>query len=670
MNNQQMIIIIDDNAEDRATLRRLLTRDQAHPYTILEAMTGQQGLDLCEANPGTDCLILDYRLPDLAGTEVLVRLRQNKTNTLELPVVMVSGYGNEEIAAQTFKLGGQDYLSKDRLTANVLHIAIQNAIELKRVERSLRDKLMETQAIIDTAAAAICVRALDGYLLQVNTTCAALYGATTEQVIGKKSEDFFDQTVVEAWRANDQAVVLADKPMQFEETFPQVAGLRTFISAKVPLYNRDGLAYAVCGISTDITEQKRAEANLRFLAEATRVLALSLDDETALTELAYLTVPYLADWYIVELLKDDRSVWPLTVYHRDPRQVAFMRVWLIGHPVRSEAINGAAHVIRTGEPELMPDLLENDSPQAISASDFFGSMSRLRLVSAMILPLTARGRTFGAITFIRAESGRHYDAQSLVFAQEIARRAEMAVDNAWLYRDARQAVLTRDNFLSLAAHELQTPITSLTGFAQLLLRQLNKAGTLDVERTKVALSTIERQAERLGTLISQLLDISRIESGRLTLTLDFVDIVQIVNDVVAGARDTTTRHPIEVYTEASVELWIDAARIEQVISNLVNNAIKYSPAGGSIIIEVTTPDAQTVRISVTDHGLGIPLEHRDRIFERFYQAHSAQRIDGLGLGLYISRQIVDLHKGQLEVTFPPDGGSCFTLTLPRFTEIT
>lgn len=229
---------------------------------------------------------------------------------------------------------------------------------------------------------------------------------------------------------------------------------------------------------------------------------------------------------------------------------------------------------------------------------------------------------------------------------------------------AEDALRARDEFISIAAHELKTPVTSLSGFAQLALRQFERAGQLDSEHAARALRTIAGQGAKLSRLISQLFDISQLQAGRLTLEQQPVDLVALVGQVVGDARGWSGRHALTLTAPVALEAWADPLRLEQVLTNLLDNAIKYSPAGGPIEVALTRSAEDAVELSVRDHGLGIPSEKRDRIFERFYQAHRDRHRSGLGLGLFISREIVDLHGGEIRAEFPPDGGVCFVVRLP------
>jgi PAS domain S-box-containing protein len=230
--------------------------------------------------------------------------------------------------------------------------------------------------------------------------------------------------------------------------------------------------------------------------------------------------------------------------------------------------------------------------------------------------------------------------------------------------EAEAALRLRDEFLSIASHELRTPIASLSGYAQLILRQLSREGHLEPERVAQALDVIKGQADKLARLISQLLDISRLEAGKLALECQPTDLVALVGQVVAGVRARFDGHPVAIAAPPSLEAEVDPLRLEQVLNNLLDNAIKYSPEGGPIEVAVSRSADDALEIAVRDRGLGIPPEKRARIFERFYQAHGNGHRSGMGLGLYVSRQVVELHGGEIRAEFPEDGGSRFIVRLP------
>jgi PAS domain S-box-containing protein len=250
--------------------------------------------------------------------------------------------------------------------------------------------------------------------------------------------------------------------------------------------------------------------------------------------------------------------------------------------------------------------------------------------------------------------------------QAEAQRAEL-LEREQAARAEAEAVRLREAFLAVAAHELKTPVTSLRGFTQLLIRQLDKAGSLDPPLVRRTLQVVDRQSEKLARLASQLLDVSQMEVGKLRLDRSPTDLTQLIEGVVAAARLTTERHTLRVCAPAPVWALVDAPRFGQVAAILVDNAVKYSPEGGTITVAVRRPATDTAQLTVRDHGIGIPPEHRQWIFDRFYQAHTGrtgQHLSGVGLGLYIARQVVELHGGRIRAEHPSDGGTRFIVTLP------
>jgi signal transduction histidine kinase len=272
------------------------------------------------------------------------------------------------------------------------------------------------------------------------------------------------------------------------------------------------------------------------------------------------------------------------------------------------------------------------------------------------------------MTWLAAPMRAAFDGWDLDLAEHVARRCALAIDNSRLYREARAAVSLRDEFLSVAAHELKTPMTSLRGYAQLLAREFDRGEVGNPERARRAASTIQVQSDKLARLVGQLLDVSRLQSGKLAIERKPSNLSELLHDVVNAARTQLKEHTL--VARLPTELWvaIDPLRIEQVVTNLIDNAIKYSPDGGQIDVALSCELAtDTVRVAVRDRGLGVPPEHRAHIFDRFYQAHAGGPLTsmaGMGLGLYISRQIVELHGGSIAAEFPDDGGTRFVVKLP------
>lgn len=419
-------------------------------------------------------------------------------------------------------------------------------------------------------------------------------------------------------------------------------------------------------------EQARSNRALRFLAEASRDLTGSLDDESTIDRVARLGVPELADWAGL-YLDTPGKLTQVAQAHVSLASPAFVRdVALIAAP-DPRGDHPVAVAFRTGRSQLLADVSCKDWRRMTEASDSDApkAIEAPSVRSFIAVPLLARGRVIGVLGFARADQGRPYDSADLALADELAWRAALAIDNARLYAaerrarsDAEAAVHLRDEFLSVAAHELKTPVTSLQASAQLTLRRLDRQGTLDPSRVVRAFELIDHQSHKLSQLIGQLLDVSRLEAGKLTLERAPTDLAELIDGLVEAARARTDLHSFVVRGPSRLPANVDALRMEQVVANLIDNAIKYSPNGGEIDVELQPTD-ESVCIAVRDHGLGIPPERRDHIFDRFYQAHAEPSLGGLGLGLYISQQIVELHQGTLSVEFPQEGGTRFVVSVPR-----
>jgi signal transduction histidine kinase len=239
--------------------------------------------------------------------------------------------------------------------------------------------------------------------------------------------------------------------------------------------------------------------------------------------------------------------------------------------------------------------------------------------------------------------------------------------------EAEQAIRERDAFLAVASHELRTPLSTLSVAAQLLRRRYQRDGALDQGYLLESLGRLDTQARRISRLVEHLLDVSRINVDMMVLERRAVDLRALVDAVVDRCQAAmSAQHRIVVRGPAQLQLVADPTRIEQVLTNLLDNAIKYSPNGGEIEVELSPPRSDptptTVRplvhLAVRDHGLGIPPDRRERLFQRFYQAHTEGHLSGLGLGLFISRHIVERHGGRIWATHPEDGGTRFLVALP------
>jgi PAS domain S-box-containing protein len=429
----------------------------------------------------------------------------------------------------------------------------------------------------------------------------------------------------------------------------------------------------VLAVVRDVSERRRqhiAAANRRLgvLAEASQLLDASLDYERTLQEVARVAVRTLADWCIVHLLQADGAIRWLALAHGDPAKEALARELHERYP----ATEGVARVLRTGVSEIYGGGETSDTHRAARAhdADHLRLLRELDSRSVMIVPLVARGRMLGAVSLISTAPDRMYDAADLAIAEELARRCGQAVDNARLHQEAQAAVKARDRFVSIASHELRTPIARVKGYAEMLLAAQSD-GDLTDEMLSRSLKRIDNASDRLTGLVRDLLDVSKINVGKLPLRLRLLDVTELVREVVGRYQEQLgeagSGHLLLDIIGQPVSVSADPERVEQVLTNLLDNAVKYSPDGPELRVRLQQK-ARGVLLEVSDRGIGLPPATAERIFEPFSRATNAEdrQITGMGLGLYICRNIVEQHQGRIWAKSEGEGsGTTMCVWLPE-----
>ncbi|HEX9296595.1 MAG TPA: GAF domain-containing protein [Polyangiaceae bacterium] len=421
-------------------------------------------------------------------------------------------------------------------------------------------------------------------------------------------------------------------------------------------------------------ERKNAERSA-FLARAGERFASSLDPEKVLQDLVQLVVPTFGDWCAVELVDGD-STRCLAVAHVDPDKVKFAWEVRRKYPPERHQDRGTFHVIDTGMPELYADIPAQLLEQAAKNEEHLELLRKLGMRSAALVPLWASGRTLGVISLYGAESGHAYDQGDIEFLMELAHRAALALERS-RFLEAEQAArieaeraaerLTealriREDFLAIAGHELKTPLSALL----LHIQSLERAVRANMPLTKLdeRLEKASHAGLRLENLINEMLDFSRIAAGRLRLEPETFELGALVRETVERFSEQAMRARAPISLQAPpdvVGVW-DRLRIDQVLSNLIANAIKYG-RGKPIDVSLAA-EADEVVIRVVDRGIGIEPNQQKKIFDRFERAVGAREFGGFGLGLWISRQIVEASGGRIEVASTLGQGSTFTVRLP------
>jgi len=429
-------------------------------------------------------------------------------------------------------------------------------------------------------------------------------------------------------------------------------------------------------------ERRRPERRALFLAEISRNLLESLDYEETLAKVARLAMPELGAWCIVDLIRDDAGMERLAVFHPDPALQPLTSELQRAYPPKSGDLFGAPRIIETQQPELIYEV----DQELLDSSGFdrkeLGILQTLGFCSYMVVPLKARGRLLGAMTFVAATADQRYTPTDLLFAEDLAGRAAMAMDNAKLYQEAerarkeavdaveRAAIADRakTDFLATMSHELRTPLNAIAGYAELL--ELGMRGPIS-EQQHEAIKRIRRSEQHLLGIVNDILMFAKTETGRIPLQLEDTAVATVLESV------RFLIHPMLVASEVRfvqedcerhLAVVADYDRLNQILLNLLSNAVKFSPRGGEVRVKCEVAD-HLVAISVEDDGHGIAEDKLEEIFEPFVQLSSGltRTAEGSGLGLSISRELARLMGGDVTVESTPGQGSTFTLTLPMST---
>lgn len=449
-------------------------------------------------------------------------------------------------------------------------------------------------------------------------------------------------------------------PLEVEHRVRRHDGrFRDCLARVVPVVEADGSVREWIGTHTDVTDRARMKEDREMLAEAGRVLSSSLDYRETLGAVARLLVPRLADWCTVEMRTGEGGLERLASAHVDPHRVELLRELQERFPFRPDGEHGAPRVLRTEQSELIRDAGPVLQRMAESA-EHLRLLQEVGFASALSVPLTARGQVLGVLTLVLAEAGECYDLRDLAAAEELARRAATAIDNARLYAEAQRALRARDEVLGIVSHDLRNPISVIGMSAELMLE-----AELPPEGTRRQLQIIRRSARGMSRLIQDLLDVSRTESGHLAVDPRPEDAGAIVREVCdqmrplaeAGSQQLTLR-----LADRLPPVLADAGRLEQVLSNLIGNALKFVPAGGEVQV-AAEPAGEEVRFSVHDTGPGIAPEDLPFLFEAHWQARETAHL-GAGLGLAICKGIVEAHGGRIRVESEVGRGTCFHFTVP------
>jgi PAS domain S-box-containing protein len=490
-----------------------------------------------------------------------------------------------------------------------------------------------------------------------NEGAQRVFGWSREEVLGKPHDILVPERFRESHRKHvPDFAAAAETTRRMGEHGTEIFGLRKNgeefpADAAVSKLSVEG-AWLFTVVLRDITEQKRIEHEQVFLAEIGAIFATSLDPGRTLTNIVRMALREFADFCLIEFADEQGDLRRLEVGTSDPDKAGIAEA-LKRFPVDRGRPHLSRVILQSNVPQLTAEVT-SETIRAIAQNDENRRLlEEIAPTSIMGVPLTVHGRLVGALVVASCRPGRRYTAADLHLLEEVGRRAALALENARLYHAAEQAVQARDQVLGIVAHDLRSPLDTILMQAT-LLRRLGG----EPER-------IERAASRINRLIQDLLDVTRMEAGRLSIDPVRVRARQVIIDSVEAQQAILSSSSLEVQLEVTPELpdiWADRDRLLQVFENLIGNAAKFTGAGGRITIGAR-PREEDVLFWVADTGIGISADDLPHVFDRFWQARKAGR-RGSGLGLPIVKGVVEAHGGHVWVESAPGRGSTFYFTVP------
>jgi signal transduction histidine kinase/DNA-binding response OmpR family regulator len=415
-------------------------------------------------------------------------------------------------------------------------------------------------------------------------------------------------------------------------------------------------------------EAEARQERLAFLADASNVLAGSLEFHKTFHSLAHLVVPRLADFCVIHAADEDGGLRQVAMAHSDLLDEPALRRLAEEFPASPAATRGGARVVKTGQSQMCCNMDNGTLQEVFERTEDRDLLLSFAPTSFIAVPLKTYDRVLGAIVMVNTREGRLCGSDELSLAEELAHRAALAIDNASLYKaaqkaraEAERANRAKDAFLAMLSHELRTPLTPVLTSVLALEQEENLP-----EETRASLQMIRRNVELEGRLIDDLLDLTRISKGKVQLSLEEVDAHSLLRNALEICQADIDHKHLSLQTDFAAEkvcLEADPARLQQIFWNLIKNAVKFTPEGGRLEIRTANNDGQ-LRVEVSDNGMGIDAETLPKIFNAFEQGERT-RLGGLGLGLAISKALVETHHGRLTAeSAGRNQGATFTAIFP------
>jgi PAS domain S-box-containing protein len=523
-----------------------------------------------------------------------------------------------------------------------------------RAER-IAQRAGQLSAIVESSSDPVVGKSLDLRILSWNRAAEERYGFTAEEAVGRHVGLFVpEDRIAELQEAIDK-IVRGEGVTPFETVRRRKDGSLAEISLAVsPIRGPRGTVVGISGIDRDVSARKREERRLALLADVSDVFTRSgLDFRKAAKEIVRMTAEVMGDLCVLRLVSNDREHLEPTAYHHNSSEAHTMLAELMV-PEPSAGMGLLARVLVTNEPLLMPRV-DIELLKAVSARDPHPYADRFAPHSILLVPMRLGSATVGVLSVARNTPGPPYTAEDQALLQAIADRAAATLENARLYEEATTANRLKDDFLSTLSHELRTPLNAILGWSTLL-----QSGNLSGDDQVRAVGAILRNTEAQNRLIGEILDMSRMASGKLRIEVESVDLAIVIERAVETVLPAAKAKQIRLRTildPGAGPVSGDAQRLQQVVWNLLSNSIKFTPRGGNVEVRLERVDSH-VELVVRDTGIGIAPDFLPHVFELFRQADSSpsRQYGGLGLGLALAKHLVELHGGAIEASSPGSGG--------------
>jgi PAS domain S-box-containing protein len=542
--------------------------------------------------------------------------------------------------------------------------------QIKIAEQKLKESEAKFSGIISISADAIISIDEEQRISIFNNGAEQIFGYSQAEAIGTPLDNLIPQGFRKTHRQHVESFAAGEvTARQMGERLTTIAGLRKdgeefpaeAAISKLQVGEKTLLTVAL----RDITERKRFEKEQQFLAEAGAVLAASLDYEQTLATVAHLVVRDFADWCMVDVIDEHEQIRRLKVVGGDPSKGDVCES-LQHIPIDRDRPYLLRAVFDTKQPLLIEHVTSEHLESVAQGPEHLQVLRAVNPTSMMVLPLLRHGRLLGVLAFISSTGSRRYGRRELRLAEALAERAAIAIENARLYRASVQATQLRDRVLGIVAHDLRNPLSTILTQVWVMKRH----GPEPERRSQKPMEVIERAAKRMNRLIQDLLDVALMEAGQLTIERAQLSAAGLVVEAMDMQRPLASSSSLELRVEVDPDVPDvsgDRDRLLQVFENLIGNAIKFTKTGGRITAGTASRDGEVV-FWIADTGCGIASENLPRVFDRFWQATRTGH-KGAGLGLAISKGIVEAHGGRIWVESTAGSGSTFFFTIPRISAV-